>query len=124
LEKQYPGLFLSVSLNAAGEPPSLLAQSSLYQKPKWARSSHIHIQQITVPKELQGQGIGTKVIMAIQEFAKSVGLPITLMPSPEPRMKAKLYKFYTSLGFRPNKGRHKDYSLSSFFGATLVWRPT
>ena len=101
LESQFPGLYLWV----------------------FNKKYSIHIGQITVPKEMQGQGIGTKVIQAIQDFSRSVNLPITLSPEAEPRKKAKLLSFYRSLGFVPNSGNKKDYRIASTFGQTYVWRP-
>ena len=83
----------------------------------------IHISEIRLPKEMQGHGIGTKVIQAIQSYAQKVNLPITLSPQPDRGRKAKLLKFYSSLGFKQNSGRNKDYSLGSTFGPTMVWRP-
>jgi len=101
LKEQYPGLVLFVDQNAM----------------------RIHVGEIKVPKGQRGQGVGTKVMQAIQRYAQSVGLPIVLSPSPEPRMKARLLKFYRNLGFVPNQGRNKDYTLSSFFGTNWLWRP-
>ncbi len=83
----------------------------------------IHIHEIKVPEQKRNQGIGTKVIQAIQQYAQSVNLPITLSPEPESRQKGNLERFYRSLGFKPNKGKSKDYSISSFFGTTWLWRP-
>jgi GNAT superfamily N-acetyltransferase len=85
--------------------------------------NNIHIQEIRLPKELRGQGIGSKVIKTIQEYAKKVDMPITLSPEADKGYKAKLMQFYKNLGFKPNKGRYKDYSLGSMFGMTMVWRP-
>lgn len=86
--------------------------------------NNIHIQEIRLPKEMRGKGIGSNVIRTIQEYARKVNLPITLSPSAEHGHKAKLDKFYRELGFRHNKGRRKDYSLGSMFGPTMIWRPT
>ena len=102
LKAQYPGLELFVS--------------------QTVRDVHVH--EIKVPPDNRGQGIGTKVMQAIQGYAQSVGLPVTLSPQPEPRQKARLLKFYKSLGFYNNQGRRKDYSLGGFAsGPTWVWRP-
>lgn len=73
--------------------------------------------------EKKGQGTGTKVIKALQEYARRVGKPIVLRPQSEPRKKAALFKFYKSLGFVVNKGRKKDYTLSSPFALTMYWKP-
>jgi hypothetical protein len=71
----------------------------------------------------KGQGTGTKVIKALQEYARGVGKPIVLRPHPEPRKKAALFKFYKNLGFVMNKGRKTDYTLSSPFSLTMYWKP-
>jgi len=97
LEIQYPGLLLSAYYN-------------FY---------NVHIQQIELPKEMQGKGIGTKVIEAIQNHAKSIPLPVTLFPQAQPRKKKRLIKFYKNLGFYPNKGRKRDYR----FASVWIWRP-
>jgi GNAT superfamily N-acetyltransferase len=101
LEQKYPGLHLFVSEN----------------------DRVIHVHEIKVPPAQQGKGIGSAALRAVQQYAQSVRKPIILSPEPEPRKKAKLHKFYKNLGFRPNKGRYKDYSLSSFFGTNWLWRP-
>jgi GNAT superfamily N-acetyltransferase len=99
LKLQYPGLILFVSQS----------------------DRDIHVHEIKSP--VKNKGIGTQVMMAIQQYAQSVGLPITLKPQPEPRSKEKLLRFYKRLGFYHNHGRRKDYSISSMFGPTWVWRP-
>jgi GNAT superfamily N-acetyltransferase len=71
----------------------------------------------------KGQGIGTKVIQELQEYARRVGKPIVLRPEPEPRKKSALFKFYKDLGFVINKGRKTDYTLSSPFALTMYWKP-
>jgi GNAT superfamily N-acetyltransferase len=101
LELRYPGLILFVS----------------------RKNNEIHIHEIKVPEGMRGQGIGSQVIREIQNYAKSLKLPVTLIPEPEARYKAKLLKFYKDLGFYPNSGRRRDYSIGSTFGKTWVWRP-
>jgi len=84
----------------------------------------VHVHEIKVPKEQRDGGIGTKVMQAIQQYAQTLGLPVTLSPQPEPKQKARLLKFYKNLGFYNNQGRRKDYSLGGFAsGPTWVWRP-
>jgi len=99
LKNIYPGLTLFVSEN----------------------DLKIHVHEIKVKDK--NRGTGTKVMQALQQYARLVGKPITLSPSPEPRKKAKLLSFYKKLGFRNNRGRHQDYTLGSFVGPTWVWRP-
>jgi GNAT superfamily N-acetyltransferase len=85
------------------------------------RSNEIHIHEIKV--ENKNKGTGTKVMQAIQQYARLVGKPITLSPQPEPRKKAKLLKFYKGLGFHNNSGRRKDYRYGGIGGPTWIWRP-
>lgn len=87
------------------------------------RSNSIHIHEIRMPKEMRNKGIGTQAIQAVQRYAQSVGLPITLSPEAERGSKTKLLNFYKQLGFYHNYGRRKDYSLGGTFGPTWVWRP-
>jgi hypothetical protein len=87
------------------------------------RQDIFHLRDIKIKKEFRKQGIGRKVIEAIKSFADKHGLIITLSPEAEKRYKKKLDKFYKSLGFIHNRGRKKDYSLSSFFGPTMFRRP-
>src|SRR5581483_11083755 len=101
LRTQYPGLSLWV-----------------YENP-----SVIHLQEIKVPEGQRGEGIGALVIKAIQQYAQEINKPITLNVSPERGFKKKLEQFYRNLGFYPNKGRRKDYSIGGFFGLVWVWRP-
>ena len=84
---------------------------------------HVHEIRVLDPKA-RGQGVGTKVMQAIQQYAQSIGKPIQLTPQGDKGKKAKLLKFYRNLGFYPNKGRHTDYSLSSVFGGDWLWKPT
>lgn len=81
----------------------------------------VHIQDIEAKPT--GQGTGTKVMRRLQEYARQVGKPIVLHPEPERGKKAALMRFYKSLGFVMNKGRKRDYALSSPFGPTMYWKP-
>ena len=101
LREQYPGLKLFVSEN----------------------DRHIGVEEINVPPEHRSQGIGTKVMQAIQQYAQTAGKPITLIPESEPGRKAKLLSFYKNLGFSPNKGRKQDQTLSPAFGTNWLWKP-
>ena len=59
----------------------------------------------------------------IKNFADKYNLIIVLSPEPDYGYKKKLNRFYKDLGFVPNQGRKKDYSLSSFFGKTMYYKP-
>ena len=65
----------------------------------------------------------SEIVRKIQQYAQSVGKPIVLSPEPEKGKKAALERFYKNLGFVHNRGRHRDYRLSSFGGPTMLWHP-
>jgi GNAT superfamily N-acetyltransferase len=74
----------------------------------------IYLSDLYVKDEYRGQGIGTKVMHDIVEFADSHKLPIVLIPEPESIKKsavAKLVDFYKKFGFVINAGKQIDYSL-------------
>jgi GNAT superfamily N-acetyltransferase len=91
----------------------------------WAseHDNRINVGEIVVPAEQRSQGIGSEVLNTIKQYAQSVGKPVTLSPEPSKGKKGALDKFYKKNGFVWNKGRNKDYSLASFFGSNMVWRP-
>ena len=101
LMAKYPGLYLFVSEN----------------------NYRIEISSINVPEEQRNKGIGSAVLKAIQDYAHSVNKPIVLSPEPEPRKKVALNRFYKTNGFVHNKGKNRDYRLSSMGGPTMLWRP-
>lgn len=73
----------------------------------------ISLSQIVVPKQQRGQGIGTRAMNTLVEYADYAGLRIDLSPSSDfGGSKARLEKFYSSFGFVKNKGRNKDFSIS------------
>lgn len=83
----------------------------------------IYVSEIRLQKEMQNQGIGTKVMNSIKEYAKKVGLPVVLHPQADPGKKKKLNEFYKDLGFVDNKGRKRDFSISEPMAKTMYWRP-
>ena len=101
LRRQYPGLDLHV----------------------WENDSKIELSNITVPEELRGRGIGSNIVNTLKDYAKQVGKPVVVRPSPEKGKIAALNRFYTRHKFVKNKGRNLDFSLSSPFAATRYWKP-
>lgn len=83
----------------------------------------LRLDNIRIKKEFRKQGIGSQIMNALKKFADDHELIITLSPEPEPRYKKKLDQFYRGHGFQPNKGRKKDYRLSSFYGLNMIRRP-
>lgn len=83
----------------------------------------IEFMQIIVPEDMRGGGVGTEIIRMIQDYARSVGKPIVLRPAAERGRKGDLERFYKGLGFVHNRGRDKDFVLSSPLASTMYWRP-
>lgn len=91
LGKRYPGLKLDANLGSAGE---------------------IKISRIVVPKEQRGKGIGTKAMRTLNRVADHHEKRSALSPSKDfggsvPRLK----RFYGALGYKPNKGKRKDFAI-------------
>jgi len=86
-------------------------------------SGYVEIAQIRVPEENRNQGIGTKVIQSIKNLAQSINLPVVVRPEAESKKKKRLDDFYRGLDFVHNKGRKKDYQLSTPFAPTMYWKP-
>lgn len=71
----------------------------------------IKISRIFVPKELRKQGLGTKILEAVCDFADLNKKIILLSPSIDFGATSvnRLYSFYSRFGFIKNKGRNKNY---------------
>lgn len=80
-------------------------------------SGNLKLQMFEVPKEMRKQGIGTKAMQELVDYADSTGKKLTLSPGlPDDRhgttSRARLVKFYKKFGFVENKGRNKDFTIS------------
>jgi predicted GNAT family N-acyltransferase len=75
----------------------------------------IHLSRIVVPKTSRGEGLGTKAMHDLVEFADKYKLVMTLTPSTDFGASSveRLKKFYQQFGFVNNKGRHADYAISA-----------
>lgn len=78
----------------------------------------IYLMSIIVPKELRKQGIGTKVMNNITQFADERGLRVILSPATKDphhgtTSYGRLVDFYKQFGFKQNKGRNKDFTTSA-----------
>lgn len=89
----------------------------------WETENKVELATLTVPKNMRGQGIGSSVIREIQEYARSIGKPISLHPEPDKGKKKALDDFYKNLGFVHNRGRNKDFTISSPFFPSMYWKP-
>jgi hypothetical protein len=79
------------------------------------RTNTIRVDNIRIPKEKQGQGIGGRVIRGISNVAKRNKLAVTLTPEPDKGKKQALDRFYKKHGFSKNK----DQSISD----TMIKHP-
>lgn len=83
-------------------------------------SNQIDLSEIVVPKHAQRQGVGSQFMQDIKQYADKHGATIHTTPSTDfGSSKAGLQKFYKSHGFIDNKGRNKDFTISS----TMYRRP-
>lgn len=88
-----------------------------------AAGGHIYLSSIRVKPECRHQGVGRAVIQDMKRFADEHNLTITLSPEPDRGYKKKLDTFYRDLGFVHNRGRKRDFRLSSIFGSTMYRKP-
>lgn len=78
------------------------------------------ISLIRVPKVLQGQGIAKQVMTSIVSIADKNNVILALTPTNQfGSNKNKLISFYKQFGFKDNKGKSKDYSISE----TMIRNP-
>ena len=98
LKTRYPDVDLSVSEGDAG----------------------ITLNQIVIPPNQRRAGTGTEIIEEIIKYADAKGIPVALTPDATyGGNKKQLIKFYRRLGFKPNKGRNKDFQ----FRETYIRQP-
>ena len=74
------------------------------------KSGNIRVNQLWVPPDKQGKGIGTRVMKGLGKYADKTNKKITLNQDPDKGKKAKLAGFYKSHGFEANKGKKRDFS--------------
>lgn len=77
----------------------------------------IKIDMIEVEKDERKQGIGSKVMEEITDYADKHGLRIILTTGLQDSRRgttsaSRLKKFYKRFGFVENKGRNKDFTIS------------
>lgn len=88
-----------------------------------SQGRYIEVANIKVPSNKRGQGIGTTVMNRIQDFARDKNLKVVVRPEPERGKKKALDNFYRKLDFVHNKGRNRDFTLSTPFAPTMYWSP-
>jgi len=77
------------------------------------KRGNVAISRIVIPKEERNSGTGSAVLRQILAYADAKGLTASLSPSTDfGGSKAGLERLYGRLGFKPNKGRTADLSIS------------
>jgi GNAT superfamily N-acetyltransferase len=71
---------------------------------------HIRVHDLFVPSHLRSKGVGGRVMKGVTKLADKHGAKVSLNPAPAPGYKKKLDTFYKNFGFKPNKGRNKDFT--------------
>ena len=71
---------------------------------------YVVLDSIVVPEDKRGQGLGSKVMQRVIDWADDNDYIISLTPSKDFGGKVtRLRKFYSEFGFVRNLGRNKDY---------------
>jgi len=89
----------------------------LYRSGDPARNLII-LDSIVISKDQRKQGIGSKIMQEITDYADMNELRIGLTPGSKDdhhgtTSHGRLVKFYKRFGFKQNKGRHANYSISA-----------
>lgn len=76
-----------------------------------AQPDKIHLDLLIVPEGQRGQGIGSSIIRRVTATADELGVPTTVTPSTDfGGTKSGLDRLYRRHGFKPNRGRTRDFS--------------
>lgn len=96
LEGRYQGLVLMTNLLSGGDE---------YEPPI------VRIMTVQIPPDSRKQGLGSEVMSQIISWADGHGVMLSLSPSTDfgASSVSRLTKFYRRFGFKPNKGRNKDF---------------
>lgn len=76
------------------------------------KSGDIRLHNIWIPPSERNKGIGSRAMKGLSAIADKSKKRITLNQAPEKGQKERLSKFYKSHGFKANKGRSRDLSVS------------
>lgn len=71
----------------------------------WDNGDYLELSKIIIPKENRKDGIGSKVMQKVIDYANSVGKDIRLTPSTDfgATSTSRLKRFYRNFGFVKNK---------------------
>ena len=78
----------------------------------------IKLDSIIVNKESRKEGVGSAVMQELTNYADAHGQRIVLTPGQKDdghgtTSRSRLVKFYRRFGFKENKGRNKDFTISA-----------
>jgi predicted GNAT family N-acyltransferase len=81
------------------------------------KNQDLKLDSIIVPKDKRQQGIGSRIVQRITDFADGNGLRTILTtgirdPHVGTTSQSRLKKFYRQFGFLNNKGRNKDFTIT------------
>jgi GNAT superfamily N-acetyltransferase len=78
------------------------------------------LEKIVVKEEERGKGSGTEAMKRLMDWADKSGQTVALTPDPvHGGNKKRLIEFYKRFGFKPNKGKNKDFR----FQETMIREP-
>lgn len=85
------------------------------------RDEYIRISTIIIPEDSRGEGIGTKVMKDLTEYADDNYAILVLTPSTDygATSVSRLKSFYKKFGFVDNKGKNKDWAVQE----TMIRHP-
>jgi GNAT superfamily N-acetyltransferase len=88
------------------------------------QTGDIKLSSIIIGKDNQGDGIGTKIMNDLVDFADSTGKRITLTPAQKDSIHGttsskRLERFYNRFGFVKNSGRNRDFRIND----TMIRNP-
>lgn len=74
---------------------------------------HVRIHYLVVPPERRGEGLGSKAMKLLTEYADRHGFRVSLTPATRDKQfgttsRARLVRFYGAFGFVENKGEARD----------------
>jgi ribosomal protein S18 acetylase RimI-like enzyme len=72
----------------------------------------ITLSKIIVPPDTRNQGVGSQALQHLADYADATGQRIVLTPTKDfgATSISRLTDFYKGLGFKPNKGRSRDFT--------------
>ena len=72
------------------------------------------LSMLALPPALRGRGVGSDIMQRIARWADANGVTVTLTPSTDfgASSVSRLYAFYSRFGFKKNRGRARDFTVS------------